>query len=420
MQITKIPNKELLRLCRECGSNIRKLQKQFAVYLIEVANRGMYREFGFHSIREFAAKLAGMGHETVDKILRIDKKLENMPLLRALMVEQGWAKLELVANIATPETEKIWVEKVQTMTYATLQAFTKEIRDQQMRENLKSQIDGSASGTSAQKNLFDDRAAVNSAENDKQENVFTHESTSPQQQAIFEASVAGKDIPAEDFQKTSFNFHIKISTEMKFRLYKHKLEKQLKKVLNWDEVLEYLLDEREASQSGTVKVAEIKQKTSGKDVPKGAKKSFRAEHVAEIKSKNISTQKEKSKHSPAKPTRHIPAEIQRQLKEKYGEMCGYPGCKNPAINQHHAKRFSLEMLHDSNSIVPLCKIHHQFAHHGLIKNEELSPINNQTGHQDRNPQTGVQNWKIQLEADKSSPKFKIDQMVIAKRMANSG
>lgn len=81
--------------------------------------------------------------------------------------------------------------------------------------------------------------------------------------------------------------------------------------------------------------------------------------------------------------RHIPAKIRRVVQAKFafrqGVRCGFPGCKKPAMDFHHTKRFALVKRHLAEEIVPLCKIHHELAHAGLIENEEGDPLNWEIG-----------------------------------------
>ncbi|MBT7484019.1 hypothetical protein HN680_04555, partial [Candidatus Peregrinibacteria bacterium] len=83
--------------------------------LPEVYRRRLYRRHGCSSIHEFAAKMAGMSHANVDRILRLSRKLEDKPTLRAQLEngEQSWAKIEKIAHIATPETEQEWAQKIE-------------------------------------------------------------------------------------------------------------------------------------------------------------------------------------------------------------------------------------------------------------------------------------------------------------------
>lgn len=69
--------------------------------------------------------------------------------------------------------------------------------------------------------------------------------------------------------------------------------------------------------------------------------------------------------------RRVPAKIIKFLNSKFGNRCAFPGCRKPWCELHHTKRFSLTKRHFPDEIVPLCKIHHELAHAGLIKNEHL-------------------------------------------------
>ncbi len=396
LELEKIPNKELLRLCQECGLNIRKLQRQFAVFLIEVNKRGVHRQWGFHSVGEFASKLAGMGPEVVDRILRLAEKLKDMPNLMALLLECGWAKLEIIAGIAKPETQDFWVEKVKIMSFAVLQRFVQEIRNQEILKTIEQ-----AKGSDV-KEIARAQESVTAGEDAfAQQNIFKPESNVPQQQAQIESFVNGTSKTEQNFQKASITIFVRPEIEGKLRLFKLKLEKAQKKVLNWEDVMEEFLKIAERNSTSKTQDFNTHKQAQVKQIPANGNKKVIQRIKVEI-------------------SRYIPNKIQRQIEEQYKEMCGYPGCNRPAENRHHTKRFSLEIkkwhsdrntnVHDSKSIVSLCKIHHQFAHHGLIQNEEMQP---------HNAQTGAANWKLQLLADESAPKFKIDQLVQKFRLNSS-
>jgi hypothetical protein len=71
--------------------------------------------------------------------------------------------------------------------------------------------------------------------------------------------------------------------------------------------------------------------------------------------------------------RHIPTKLKQKTFKQYNNLCAYPNCQKPAVEIHHPDRFALKRNHQK--LIPLCKNHHQFAHHTLIKNEQLDPWN---------------------------------------------
>lgn len=75
---------------------------------------------------------------------------------------------------------------------------------------------------------------------------------------------------------------------------------------------------------------------------------------------------------PNAPTgRYIPVAQKRPAVAQTKGKCGYPNCNAPYQVIHHPHRFSLSHSHDS--IIPLCKTHHEFAHNNLIQNETQKP-----------------------------------------------
>ncbi len=82
-------------------------------------------------------------------------------------------------------------------------------------------------------------------------------------------------------------------------------------------------------------------------------------------------------------SRYIPVKIRRAIKGRFefrsGTRCGFPKCRKPARAMHHTKRFALVNRHVEEEIVPLCKIHHELAHAGLIENEDENPLNWEIG-----------------------------------------
>ncbi|MFA4815387.1 MAG: hypothetical protein WC924_03265 [Candidatus Gracilibacteria bacterium] len=190
-----LSDKELYALCKEYGLAARVWRRRFAGLLPEVARRRLYKKKGYTSLHEFAAKLAGMSKEAVDKVLCISRKLEGKPLLKEQLIsgEQGWTKLEKVAYIATPETDKYWAERVESMTQLGLEAYVHELRET---------------------NAFE--------QNNRLELTLKSESQ-PEKTSII-------------------TFHMRPELERKFRMYKHELEQERKEPLTCENALEALLN----------------------------------------------------------------------------------------------------------------------------------------------------------------------------------
>jgi len=365
-RITKLTDKELFKLCQQCGSNIRRFQKEFAAYLPEVEKRRLYKHHGCHTLYEFAAKLAGMTNDTVDDIMNVNKKLEDKPELQNLISKQGWSKVKVVATIATPETQKFWAEKVEIMSKETLKTFVKELRKE-----------GNEITANGQTGLFANNKEL----------------------SIPEISGPGPSTPVEISQKTAITFKLDGDAETKLKIFKHRLKKKTKEPLDWNQTMKELLKIAEQHESCA------RQKNQQKTVAvkpniEPTPTSIKPEIIPDVRERQdqylIPQDHEAQGQSlPPSATRYIPARVRHFLEQKYHGKCGFPTCKNPSEIIHHTRRFSLEPNHDPDFIVPLCKPHERLAHHGLIQNEELPP----------------ENWQIKSQPDKISPKYEIDQKV---------
>jgi len=96
--------------------------------LPEIEKRGIWRQKGFSSIYEYAAKLAGMNHEKVNDCLRIMKKIEDKPELIKVVEQKGIGAVRPVATIATKETAQFWAEKAKMMSKHTLETYVKDCK----------------------------------------------------------------------------------------------------------------------------------------------------------------------------------------------------------------------------------------------------------------------------------------------------
>jgi len=106
-----------------------KLSKNRLLRLIpEINKTGLALKLGFSDIFEYAIKVAGLSHSSVKLALRIGKRLEQMPTLKQSIEKVGINKVEIVARVATPETEIFWVDKVENMSKNALTLAVKETK----------------------------------------------------------------------------------------------------------------------------------------------------------------------------------------------------------------------------------------------------------------------------------------------------
>jgi len=192
---------DLYHLCQEYGTNARIWKRRFAGLLPEVMRRQLYKKKGHGSIYEFSFKLGGLTAASVDRVLYLEAKLADKPLLKEQLVTgaQGWSKLEKVAYIATPDTDHEWAEKVEKMTQPALATYIQELRKVPFTENSKDAAQP-ASGL--------------------QENKPTL------------------------LQWGSMTFPVAPETEKRLRALKYQLEKDQREALTFNEVLQFLFQHK--------------------------------------------------------------------------------------------------------------------------------------------------------------------------------
>jgi len=111
---------------------------------------------------------------------------------------------------------------------------------------------------------------------------------------------------------------------------------------------------------------------SGKNIP-GDEKSKNKKQLSEAEN-TADTQPTKS-HPIKAPSgehilvsRYIPAKIRKEAISKTNGKCTYPNCTKSYEQLHHQDYFAHTRNH--KNLIPLCKIHHEFMHNGVVAESE--------------------------------------------------
>src|SRR3989338_4934686 len=301
MKFTKLSDKDLYALCKEYGGKARFWRRRFAGLLPEVERRGLYRRRGCGSIYEFAAKLAGMSKESVNKVLQISRKLQDKPrLLEQLETgAQSWSKLENVANVATVQTDGEWAERLGTISQASVEAFVQNSR-------LKTPLE-----RGIQPEKYAERSGA--------------------------------------LKKEELRFDLSPELARKFQ--------QIAKRADFESIVSKIIQEVEKREA-----AEKPQ-------------------------------------SVATPSRHIPAAIEKFVRERTSDLCAFPCCAKKGTSLHHTQRWALENIHDPDRLHLLCTDHERLAHQGYIENEEQAP----------------EHWRLRDYPAERGAKSLIDELVNLRR-----
>ena len=92
------------------GRERNKITYKLLALLPQIYKEKVYEAKGFATIYEYAGKLAGLSHSTVEKALKLEEKLKDKPLLQKAIETQGIHKVSIIANLATPENEKMFAD----------------------------------------------------------------------------------------------------------------------------------------------------------------------------------------------------------------------------------------------------------------------------------------------------------------------
>lgn len=133
-----LTDEKLYQLCKEYGQRARQWRQKFIGLLPEVNRRRLYAKKGFESIFVFAAKLAGLSQEQVRLALNLEKRFEDKPALKSLLVqgEVSLHKLERVAFIATFQNEEALAEKVKQLSKSALETLVRDERALEIKNSL--------------------------------------------------------------------------------------------------------------------------------------------------------------------------------------------------------------------------------------------------------------------------------------------
>ena len=231
-------DKDLLKLCQEYGVNCREWRRKFEALLPEVLKRRLYKKHKFISIYEFAAKLCGLSHDSVDNVIRIYDQLEDKPILRSLVVEFGWSKLRIVSGIATKETDASWAEKVRVLPSSSLVTFVRDLKRQEERKGIeKLNNQNTTSPIFGTENLTEKSAiAINTI------STCSIAEQGSQKQPLEKQTSLIIDIDQPQINRSVMSFGLSPEVEFRLRKLKARIEKGKKEKISFNRLFEVMLD----------------------------------------------------------------------------------------------------------------------------------------------------------------------------------
>jgi hypothetical protein len=308
-----LTDSELLTLCQKYGRQARFWRQKFIGLLPEVDKRELYLKKGCQSVYEFAAKLGGVSHEQVRRVINIEKRFleEGTKGLRKMLIEGEVSvnKLARVVSVATKENEEELVHYVRKLSKSALETWVRDGKYAELNQKNCNDRDDRE-----KLDLFGDSISGS-------ESVPGHKLEMGNEGGICKE---GSDEGGGDLI-----LKLGLSSEVIAKL------KELKeKGIDVNEMLvgmlkkrEEELEERKLKQTKKVVSREVKRKIEGR-----------------------------------RPSRYIAAETRKILKEEHGTNCSVPQCKRRSAAVHHTARFGLTRSNNPYFLAPLCREHHEIAH----------------------------------------------------------
>jgi len=121
---------------KQYGANAREWMRKCVLLLPDIERHRIWEQKGLGSIYEYAAKLAGMSHDTVNDGLRILKKTEDMPEIRKVIELKGIGAVKPIENLLTKENAAFWAEKALSMSKHTLEVYVRELRKSEVEDEV--------------------------------------------------------------------------------------------------------------------------------------------------------------------------------------------------------------------------------------------------------------------------------------------
>ena len=107
-----------------------RAERNAVLWFDEIRRRHLYRRFDCSSIYHYARTRLGFSDAKTAQFVSLCKALEELPALRTSLSngEVSWTKARVVAKVATPHTEKDWVQAAKSQSRRQLESRATEAR----------------------------------------------------------------------------------------------------------------------------------------------------------------------------------------------------------------------------------------------------------------------------------------------------
>lgn len=96
----------------------RRAEFKVATLLVEMADAKLYAALGYASLLNYADLALGLSPRVARDLLALGRGIVDLPILATALQagELDWTKAREIVRVATPETERAWVDRAQTVS----------------------------------------------------------------------------------------------------------------------------------------------------------------------------------------------------------------------------------------------------------------------------------------------------------------
>ena len=105
-----------------------RARKCAVLWFGDILERRLYRELGYSSMPQYARRALGFSETRTGDFMRLARKLDSLPAVKAALPEIGYTKAREIVTVASPRNEDHWVEEAKTSSRRELVKKVKQVK----------------------------------------------------------------------------------------------------------------------------------------------------------------------------------------------------------------------------------------------------------------------------------------------------
>jgi hypothetical protein len=299
-----------------------------AAYLLDLADRRLFRELGYSSVMHYGTHALGLAPREVWDRLRVARALRDLPAVTAALRRGrlSWSKVREITRVATAETDQDWVARGERLSCRELEAAVAAAR---------SPATETTGPTRYACRFVDDRT------------VRVTVDLTPEQFALLEQAIGtirqhlGTEDAADALELIARAYLARVGDDvpaLRQQIVVHRCRECRQE---WGE-----------TSKGRVPVRASRREPTD---------------VVEVDDPEEEREIERSTHVGSRRSRYVPRGVLTKVRWRDEGRCQVPGCPNGRWSQlHHIRFFSRGGYQRTRNLLTLCTQHHRQIHDGHL------------------------------------------------------